>query len=59
MGEQNDGPAASAPRAPDEDPDSSARSFFSRLFRREAPEDEDEGRRTLTVATARRRATCG
>ena len=43
MGEQNDGPATSASRAPDEDPDSSSRSsFFSRLFRRDAPEDEDE-----------------
>ena len=43
MGEQNDGTTASAPRAPDEDPDSSGRSFFSRLFRRDAPEDDDEG----------------
>jgi len=43
MGEQNDGPATSASRAPDEDPDSSSRSsFFSRLFRRDSPEDEDE-----------------
>lgn len=42
MGEQNDGPATSASRAPDEDPDSSSRSsFFSRLFRRDAPQDED------------------
>ena len=60
MGEQNDGPAASAPRAPDEDPDSSGRSFFSRLFRREAPADEDEG---APDAAPRRqpvaRATCG
>ena len=30
MGEQTDGPAASAPRAPDEDPDSSSRSSSSR-----------------------------
>ncbi len=43
MGEQTDGPAQSTPRAPDEDPDSSARSsFFSRLFRRDSPEDEEE-----------------
>ena len=43
MGEQNDGPATSTPRAADEDPDSSSRSsFFSRLFRRDSPDDEDE-----------------
>lgn len=42
MGEQNDGPAANASRAPDEDPESSSRSsFFSRLFRRDSPQDED------------------
>lgn len=42
MGEQNDGPATSTSRAADEDPDSSSRSsFFSRLFRRDSPDDED------------------
>jgi magnesium and cobalt transporter len=43
MGEQTDGPAASAPRAQDEDPDSSSRSsFFARLFRRDSPDDDAE-----------------
>ena len=43
MGEQTDGPAASAPRAPEEDPDSSSRSsFFARLFRRDSQGDDDE-----------------
>jgi magnesium and cobalt transporter len=43
MGEQTDGPATSTSRAADEDPDSSSRSsFFSRLFRRDSPDDEDE-----------------
>lgn len=42
MGEQTDGPAASAPHAPDEDPDSSSRSsFFARLFRRDSQGDEE------------------
>jgi hemolysin (HlyC) family protein len=41
MGELTDGHAAAGPQAPDEDPDSSVRSsFFLRLFRRDAPEDE-------------------
>jgi magnesium and cobalt transporter len=41
MGELTDGHAATRPQAPDEDPDSSVRSsFFSRLFRRDASEDE-------------------
>jgi magnesium and cobalt transporter len=42
MGELTDGQAASGPQAPDDgDPDSSARSFFSRLFRRDASEDQE------------------
>lgn len=53
MGEQTDGPTASAPRAPDEDPDSSSRSsFFSRLFRRDSPDDDDEAAESADRAGA-------
>ena len=43
MGETSDGQAATGPGLPDDgDPDSPAKSsFFSRLFRRDDPEDDD------------------
>jgi magnesium and cobalt transporter len=51
MGETSDGQAGTAAAPPGADPDSPAKSFFSRIFRRESAEDDDESSRTSALAS--------